>query len=100
MAFRPRVFFSGMPMTPNIIHTMKQTVNAIVLTISTDHAWRGMGVAVVAMERTRLGFDETVRLQGCREHQHAGYASRSRRTMRGGTHIVLKNYAGTVRSGS
>jgi hypothetical protein len=31
-------------MTPNIIHTMKHTVKASVLTISTDHAWRGMGV--------------------------------------------------------
>jgi hypothetical protein len=26
-------------MTPNIIHTMKQTVNASVLTIRTDHAF-------------------------------------------------------------
>jgi hypothetical protein len=28
-----------MPITPNIIQTMKQTVNASVLTISTDHAF-------------------------------------------------------------
>ena len=63
VAFSPSVFFSGMPMTPNIIHTMKHTVKAMVLTMSTDHAWRGMGVVVVAMDRTRLGFDETVRRQ-------------------------------------
>jgi hypothetical protein len=37
VAFRPRVFFSGMPMTPNIIQTMKHTVKARVLTISTLH---------------------------------------------------------------
>jgi hypothetical protein len=29
----------GMPMTPNIIQTMKHTVKARVLTISTDHAF-------------------------------------------------------------
>ena len=28
----------GTPITPNISQTMKQTVNASVLTISTDHA--------------------------------------------------------------
>jgi hypothetical protein len=45
-----------MPMTPNIIHTMKQTVKAKVLTISTDQAWRvrcglspgGKGVCAIA----------------------------------------------------
>jgi hypothetical protein len=39
-----------MPMTPNIIQTMKQTVKAIVLTISTDQAWRvwnGAGAAAM-----------------------------------------------------
>jgi hypothetical protein len=30
----------GMPITPNIIQTMKHTVNAKVLTMSTDQAWR------------------------------------------------------------
>jgi len=39
VAFRFSIFLIGMPMTPNIIHTMKQTVNASVLTISTDHAF-------------------------------------------------------------
>ena len=38
VAFRPSVFFIGMPMTPNIIQTMKHTVKASVLTISTDQA--------------------------------------------------------------
>jgi len=48
-------------MTPNIIQTMKQTVNASVLTTSTDHAWRGMAVGVAvglvweAMMLTRPG---------------------------------------------
>ena len=36
VAFRPSVFLIGMPITPNIIHTMKHTVKAAVLTISTD----------------------------------------------------------------
>ena len=36
VAFRPSVFLIGMPMTANIIHTMKQTVKASVLTTSTD----------------------------------------------------------------
>ena len=40
VAFRPRVFFSGMPTTANIIHTMKHTVKASVVTISVDQAWR------------------------------------------------------------
>jgi hypothetical protein len=80
-------------MTPNIIHTMKHTVKAMVLTMSTDHAWRGMGVVGVAMEQTRLGCDETVCLQRRCEHPHGGYAGHGRRTMRAGAHIVLKNYA-------
>ena len=96
VALRPSVFFNGMPMTPNIIHTMKHTVKAMVLTMSTDHAWRGMGMEWVAMERTRLGFDETVRRHRLREHQHGGYAHRGRRTMARGQDIVLKNYAGAL----
>ena len=65
-------------------------------TMSTDHAWRGMGMEWVAMERTRLGFDETVRRHRLREHQHGGYAHRGRRTMARGQDIVLKNYAGAL----
>jgi hypothetical protein len=84
-------------MTPNIIHTMKQTVKAMVLTMSTDHAWRGMGVVVVAMVWARLGFDETVGPQGRREHPHGGQAERGRRTMGRGARIVLKNYAEALR---
>ena len=38
VALRLSVFLIGMPITPNIIHTMKHTVNASVLTISTDSA--------------------------------------------------------------
>jgi len=33
-------FLIGMPITPNIIQTMKHTVNANVLTASTDQDWR------------------------------------------------------------
>jgi hypothetical protein len=40
VAFKPSVFFSGIPMTANIIHTMKHTVKARVLTMSTDQALR------------------------------------------------------------
>jgi hypothetical protein len=40
VALRPSCFLIGMPMTPNIIQTMKQTVKARVLTISTDQALR------------------------------------------------------------
>ena len=39
VAFRFSIFLIGIPITPNIIHTMKQTVNAKVLTMSTDHAF-------------------------------------------------------------
>jgi hypothetical protein len=66
----------------------------MVLTMSTDHAWRGMKGVVVAMDRTRLGFDETVRRRGPREHRHGGYAPRGRRTMPRSLEIVLKNYVG------
>ena len=38
--FRLSIFLMGIPMTPNIIQTMKHTVKAKVLTISTDHACR------------------------------------------------------------
>src|SRR5450631_4728637 len=72
VALSPKVFFNGMPMTPNIIHTMKQTVNANVLTISTDHAWRWMGEVTVTMDPTRLGFDETVRPPEAGEHPPCG----------------------------
>jgi len=41
VALRSSIFLIGMPMTPNIIQTMKQTVKASVLTISTDHAFLG-----------------------------------------------------------
>jgi hypothetical protein len=41
VADRPRVLRSGMPMTANIIQTMKHTVKASVLTARTDQACRG-----------------------------------------------------------
>jgi hypothetical protein len=36
VALRPSVFLIGIPITPNIIHTIKQTVKANVLTIKTE----------------------------------------------------------------
>ena len=68
VAFRPSVFFSGMPMTPNIIQTMKHTVKASVLTIST----------------------------GCAEHPSSGYAERAIRTMALRWRIVPRNYPGSA----
>ena len=40
VAFKFSIFLMGMPMTPNIIQTMKHTVKASVLTIKTDQALR------------------------------------------------------------
>ena len=40
----PSVFLIGMPITANIIHTMKQTVNASVLAVTTDQASVGSGL--------------------------------------------------------
>ena len=37
VSFSPRFFLIGMPITANIIQTMKQTVNAVVLAVTTDH---------------------------------------------------------------
>ena len=45
VALRPSCFLIGMPMTPNIIQTMKQTVKARVLTMSTDQAFRSIRAA-------------------------------------------------------
>jgi hypothetical protein len=87
-------------MTPNIIHTMKHTVKAMVLTMSTDHAWRGMGVAVVAMGSTRPGFDDTVGPRSPHEHPPGGQARRGRRTMARGSDIVPKDYTGAFRAAS
>src|SRR6185436_8295185 len=36
VSFRPRFSLIGMPMTANIIQTMKQTVKAVVLAVTTD----------------------------------------------------------------
>ena len=38
VALRPSAFLIGIPITPNIIQTMKHTVNASVLTSRTDSA--------------------------------------------------------------
>jgi hypothetical protein len=40
VAFRSSALRIGMPITPNIIHTMKHVVNAIVLATSTETAFR------------------------------------------------------------
>ena len=36
VSLRSRFFLIGMPITANIIHTMKHTVNAVVLAVTTD----------------------------------------------------------------
>jgi hypothetical protein len=65
-------------MTPNIIQTMKQTVNASVLTTSTDHAWRGMaardggGVGKGSHDADSTGVGETVRPAYVRDHPTGG----------------------------
>ena len=46
---RLSAFLIGMPITPNIIHTMKHTVNASVLAISTDSAWPLRVIAVLRL---------------------------------------------------
>jgi hypothetical protein len=84
-------------MTPNIIHTMKHTVKARVLTIRTDQACRGMGVEELTMNRTRLVDDETVLRRGFAEHPSSGYRRRAKRTMAALVRIVLKNYSGGIR---
>ena len=48
VAFRPSVFLIGMPITPNIIHTMKHTVKASVLTINTARPWLFLLIATPA----------------------------------------------------
>ena len=54
VALRLSVFLIGMPITPNIIHTMKHTVKASVLTISTDSALRLSPISKVPL-RMRAG---------------------------------------------
>ena len=54
MELRLSVFLIGMPMTPNIIQTMKHTVNASVLTISTDSACLFLPMNVAPFSRSFL----------------------------------------------
>ena len=95
VALRPSVVFSGMPKTPNIIHTMKHTVNAKVLTISTLQALAGSGVweaGLWAILFAHLQIDgRTVGLQPGTEHPPARRPQRGRRTMQARGAIVLKN---------
>ena len=50
VAFKPSVFLIGIPITPNIIQTMKQTVKASVLTSSTASAWLFLLMAMSASD--------------------------------------------------
>jgi hypothetical protein len=59
VAFRFSIFLIGMPMTPNIIQTMKQTVKARVLTMSTDQACR------LRRESCAAGSDADAMLSPC-----------------------------------
>jgi hypothetical protein len=79
VALRLRVFLIGMPITPNIIHTMKHTVKASVLTISTDMPCPLLSIIL----RPWLCDGRTLGLRGRERHPLAGGASRRRRTTRG-----------------
>ena len=95
------VFLIGMPITPNIIQTMKQTVKARVLTISTDQDCRlttwsfgGAGCflciswgSVGSFSRHQLSWLRAVRniLPWCRQRAAKGGGRRGRA-------IVLSNY--------
>jgi hypothetical protein len=88
-----------MPITPNIIQTMKQTVKARVLTISTERAWRlGLlaGVEVepnvsmaMAMNHS-FSLHTNVGVRACGEHPSVGYAGCSGRTSPAAAGIVMK----------
>jgi hypothetical protein len=95
-----------MPITPNIIQTMKQTVKDSVLTASTDQAWRvtvaGPVAAVTGAGAGLLGSftvlsspggaGSTVGARGQSEHPSVDRPRRCRRTMAGAAAIVRKNY--------
>jgi hypothetical protein len=80
-----------MPITPNIIQTMKQTVKARVLTMSTLQAWRGICGVEVTMARCA-----PVLLHDClRVHRHrtsvAGTYALRQKEEAATRAIVLKN---------
>ncbi|GAB3650416.1 hypothetical protein GCM10028813_18840 [Ramlibacter alkalitolerans] len=97
VALRFSAFRIGMPMTPNIIHTMKHTVKDRVLTASTDHARRVEDGAARAAEARRaagrvaadtMGWflvrvdQATVGARGRGEHPSVDQPCRGGRTMR------------------
>ena len=53
VAFKFSVLLIGMPMTAKIIQTIKQTVNASVLTMSTDRALRLLYMVVESAQDGR-----------------------------------------------
>ena len=55
VALRSSIFLIGMPITPNIIQTMKQTVKDQVLTISTDQALRLCEISGFKMHSPSVG---------------------------------------------
>ena len=88
VALRLRVFRIGMPMTPNIIQTMKHTVNASVLTISTDSACPVL--LMTAAPRFENG--TSMRSGSAARHPSVGAMAQDERTMPARAGIVLWNY--------
>jgi hypothetical protein len=79
-----------MPITPNIIQTMKQTVNASVLTISTDQAFLELPSSEAMLFLQTHGM--TVGLFHVLEYPPLERGDGARKTMTVRTAIVLKNY--------
>src|SRR6185295_372064 len=55
VSFRPRVCLIGMPITANIIHTMKHTVKAVVLAVTTDQALYACDAIACPLRRGKIG---------------------------------------------
>src|SRR5450830_195624 len=83
---RSSVFLIGMPITANIIQTMKHTVNANVLTISTERA-----CPFLVMSKTPFWIDMTLGFATLRRYPSMEQVFLEKRTMREASHLVLKN---------
>jgi len=79
-----------MPITPNIIQTMKQTVNASVLTISTDHAFLELPSSEAMLFLQTHGM--TVGLLRRLEYPPLERGDGAGKAMAARAAIVLKNY--------
>ena len=91
VALRSSVFLIGMPITPNIIQTMKHTVNASVLTISTDQR-------LSCSQSEPMLLSPEIAWHDCRpsarpEHPPMERAGRRQKNDGGRARIVRKNYS-------